>query len=194
MLAGALRKRVVIQSRTTSQDSFGQQVIVWTDVLAGDVIGAPVSIASVTRGTTTTLGFAAAHGFPAGALVTLAGITGSAGLLATFAIQNVTGTTFDIAFDTTGLTLGIGSATATQVSGVPASISPLYAFEKMGQGQASEVHQVCIRWAPALSNPVDVAAMRVVYGLRLLDINGSINTDERNREVNLTCTEGLTRG
>lgn len=112
MLAGKLRKRVSIQSKSTSQDSFGQQVISWTNVLTS----------------------------------------------------------------------------------VSAEVLPLFAYEKTGQGQASAVHQVTVRYNAALANPVAVAAMRVVYGSRILDVTGSINMDERNREMVLTCTEGLTLG
>jgi len=193
MLAGKLRKRVVIQSKSTSQDSFGQQVITWSDVLYGAATGSAKTVTGATAGTTTAIA-AAAHGFVVGQLVKLAGITGGPNLNATFPVATVVTDSFTVAYNSTGLTLGVSGATATPVSGVAAEIQPLYAYEKMAQGQASEVHQVGVRYNTALSNPVSVAAMRVVYGTRVLEINGSINVEERNREMVLTCTEGLTQG
>lgn len=193
MLSGQLRKRVVLQSRTSSQDAFGQQVLTWSDVIYGDVIGAAVSVTSLTAGTTTTVN-AALHGFSDGMLVKLAGITGADNLNATFQISSVLTNSFVVTYNSTGLTLGVSTATATQVSGVPAAILPLYGFEKQSMGQASEVHQVLLRYHTALAAPISVAAMRVCYGTRFLDVTGSINTDERNREMVLTCTEGLTQG
>ncbi len=193
MLAGQLRKRVVIQSRTSTQDSFGQQTIVWNDVLVGDEIGLAVDIDAVTAGTLTTFD-SPNNGFTDGTLVTLAGIVGEPNLLATFAVVNADHYTFQVRFNSTGLTLATSGATATPVSGVPAAVMPLYAYEKQGQGQSSEVHQVTIRFHPLLEDPVEVAAMRVRYGARVLEINGSINIEERNREITLNCTEGLTQG
>jgi SPP1 family predicted phage head-tail adaptor len=35
MRAGDLRRRVIVQKRTTTQDTFGQQATTWSDVLTG---------------------------------------------------------------------------------------------------------------------------------------------------------------
>ena len=193
MLSGDLRKRIIIQSQATSQDSFGQQVITWSDVLAGETVGSAKSVTAISAGALTTL-TSAAHGFTDGQLVRLAGIVGAANLNASFEVTGATVNTFQVRYNSTGLTLTLSTATAQQVSGVPASIRPLYAFEKTGGGQASEVHKITVRYNAALANPVAVAAMRVCYLSRILEVTGSINVEERNRELDLMCTEGLTQG
>ncbi len=193
MLSGKLRKRIVVQSRSTSQDSYGQQVITWSDVLYGTATGAAKTVTGATAGATTSFA-ATLNGFVAGQLVKIAGITGGPNLNATFQVATAATNSFTVAYVSTGLTLGVSSATATPVTGVAAEVMPLFAYEKTGQGRASEVHQVGLRYASVLADPVEVAAMRVVYGTRILEVTGSINVEERNREMVLTCTEGLTQG
>jgi SPP1 family predicted phage head-tail adaptor len=53
---------------------------------------------------------------------------------------------------------------------------------------------ITARWQTALSVPTVVAAMRILYGARVFDIHSYQNTDERNRELVLIATEGMSDG
>lgn len=114
MRAGDLRRRVRVQTRATSQDSFGQQVTTWSDLL----------------------------------------------------------------------------------SSVPADIQPMTGRELIAaQATNTEItHQIELRYHTALSNPVAVAAMRVLYGSRVFEIRASMNVDERNRQITLLASEGANQG
>jgi SPP1 family predicted phage head-tail adaptor len=60
--------------------------------------------------------------------------------------------------------------------------------------QSEVTHTISVRYRPELQNPKDVAAMRVLFGARVFDINASMNQDERNRLVMLQAKEGINNG
>lgn len=60
--------------------------------------------------------------------------------------------------------------------------------------QVEVTHTISVRYRAELQNPNDVAAMRVLFGSRVFDINASMNQDERNRVVMLQAKEGLNNG
>ncbi len=69
-----------------------------------------------------------------------------------------------------------------------AEIIPLSEREYLSQSgdRAELTHRVTIRCRTPLPAPRD----RVKHGDRLFDIVGVVNVDERNRFLNLRCTEG----
>lgn len=77
-----------------------------------------------------------------------------------------------------------------------AEVRPLNARELFAaQATQSEVtHQVTVRWRPELTPPTQASAYRVLFGARVLAVHGVMNMDERNREVRLLCSEGLSNG
>jgi len=60
--------------------------------------------------------------------------------------------------------------------------------------QSEVTHTISVRYRRELQNPKDVAAMRVLFGVRVFDINASMNQDERNRLVLLQAKEGINNG
>lgn len=64
--------------------------------------------------------------------------------------------------------------------------------------QSAVTHSIMVRYRPELSEPKQVAAMRVLYrgrwGVRIFDIHAAMNEDERNRVVTLQAEEGLNNG
>lgn len=118
MRAGDLRRRVSIQTRSTTQDALGQPMLVWADYMTG----------------------------------------------------------------------------------VPAAIEALSGRELLAaQAVSTEVsHQMTLRYSTLLADPVLVAAMRVVYvnaGVtRYFNINAVMNMDERNKQIDLICAEGVNLG
>lgn len=54
---------------------------------------------------------------------------------------------------------------------------------------AATTHEVVLRYAQGIS-----AAMRILYGTRAFEILSVLNIDERNRQLTLAVSEGLTRG
>ena len=79
---------------------------------------------------------------------------------------------------------------------VYASIEPLSGGELYAaQSVQSEVsHNITVRYRPELAVPKIVAAMRVVYGTRIFNLQASINTEERNRHLTIKASEGLNNG
>ena len=77
------------------------------------------------------------------------------------------------------------------VGTVWAEVVPMTARELVAAGRDfGEIsHQVLIRYHPALAAPLSTAATRVVYGVRVRALFGSINQDERNRLITLMCKE-----
>lgn len=77
-----------------------------------------------------------------------------------------------------------------------AEIRPLNARELFAaQATQSEVtHQVTVRYRAELANPKAAATYRVLFGARVFDVHGVMNIDERNREVRMLCSEGLSDG
>ena len=55
-------------------------------------------------------------------------------------------------------------------------------------------HQVTVRWRQLLSDIKVVGSYRISYAGRIFDVGASLNTDERNREVVLYCSEGTNEG
>ena len=59
----------------------------------------------------------------------------------------------------------------------------------------SEVtHSITLRYRPEFSNPTKAAALRLLFKGRVLNIVSVHNVDERGRELNLVCSEGLNDG
>ena len=72
-----------------------------------------------------------------------------------------------------------------------ANVSPVSTSERHVAGQAhSDIsHRVTLRWATELS--ALHASWRVLFGERILTIEGIRNIDERDRVIELVCTEGI---
>jgi SPP1 family predicted phage head-tail adaptor len=86
---------------------------------------------------------------------------------------------------------GERETTWTDVATVWASIDPLSVREQFlaQQAQSITTHKVKFRYDSSLS--VINASWRVKFGTRVFVIDGVINKDERNKEYELLCTEGL---
>jgi len=113
MRAGDLRRRVTLQSRSTTQDAYGGQVNTWSDLV---VMWADIAAL-------------------------------------------------------TGRELEAAKAVQTEVT-----------------------HHVTVRYQSIFADPKAVAAMRIVYNNRYFNIHACLNVDERNREINLLCSEGMNEG
>lgn len=199
MRAGDLRRRIVLQSRLATQDTAGQRVRAWTDYLAGVALGAAKTISNATPGATTLLE-CAAHGFVEGQLVTLAGIINMPGLPCTFGVLAPSTNAFSVRLKTTGLTLTPSGATATPVSGVPASIEPLSARESYeAEGLSGAItHRLSLRYHSLLIDPIKVAALRAVYVhgavSHIFNLSPAVNADMRNRWLTVMASQGLSEG
>lgn len=77
-----------------------------------------------------------------------------------------------------------------------AEVRPLSARELFAaQATQSQVsHQVTVRYRPELAAPKAAATYRVLFGSRVFDVHGVMNIDERNREIRMMCSEGLSDG
>jgi SPP1 family predicted phage head-tail adaptor len=77
-----------------------------------------------------------------------------------------------------------------------AEVRPLSARELFAaQATQSQVsHQVTVRYRPELATPQAAATYRVLFGARVFDVHGVMNIDERNREIRMMCSEGLSNG
>jgi SPP1 family predicted phage head-tail adaptor len=86
------------------------------------------------------------------------------------------------------------------LTGVPADIQSLTGSELLAaQAMASVVtHQITVRYTDLLADQKAVAAMRVVYVnasvTRYFNVSAAMNVDERNRQIQLLCAEGLNLG
>ena len=86
------------------------------------------------------------------------------------------------------------------LTGVPADIQALSGRELLAaQAMVAEVsHQITVRYTSLLADPIKVAAMRVVYVnasvTRYFNISAAMNVDERNKQIDLLCSEGLNNG
>ena len=114
MRTGDLRRRVAIQSRSVTLDSWGQQIAAWDDVLTN----------------------------------------------------------------------------------CPAAIEALAGNERLVALQIhSEItHKVTIRYNAAFSIPADVGSWRITYASRIFNIHAAMNPDEKNRWIEIMCSEGLNDG
>lgn len=77
-----------------------------------------------------------------------------------------------------------------------ACIEPLSARELFAaQAVQSEVsHLITVRYRAELANPIAVAAIRVLFGARVFNIQGALNIDERKGIVEISTSEGLNDG
>lgn len=93
-------------------------------------------------------------------------------------------------------TFGQQSTVWTDLFTTWASIEGLSARELFAaQSVQSEVtHAITVRYRPEFALPRAVAAMRVLYGSRVFNISGAVNTNERNREIVMQAAEGLNLG
>lgn len=93
----------------------------------------------------------------------------------------------------TGSRDAVGERTTswTDIATVWASVGPLTTRELMAAGQPmSEVsHRVRVRYSSTIA-ALD-ASWRVLFGSRVLVIQGVRNIDERNKEFELLCSEGV---
>jgi SPP1 family predicted phage head-tail adaptor len=87
------------------------------------------------------------------------------------------------------------------LTNVPADIQALSGRELIAaQAVNAEVtHLIVLRFHPLLVDPVQNAALRVVYQpaagvYRYLNVSSSINVDERNVEINFLAAEGPNKG
>lgn len=194
-----LRRRIVLQARSATQDTAGQRTRVWTDYLAGVAIAAAKSITNATAGATTLLD-CPAHGFAEGTLVTLTGITNFPGLPCTFGVLSPTENAFYVRLNTAGLTLTPSSATATPVSGVPASIEPVSGRESYDASElkADITHRIGMRYHSLLIDPIKVAALRAVFVhgpvSSIYNLSPAVNADMRNRWLTVMASQGLSEG
>jgi SPP1 family predicted phage head-tail adaptor len=93
-------------------------------------------------------------------------------------------------------TFGAQSHVWTDVATVWADISPMSGRELLA-AQAINVdisHVVTIRYQPQFASPKAVAAMRILYGERIFNISAPRDVDERHRQIELQCAEGLNDG
>ena len=77
-----------------------------------------------------------------------------------------------------------------------ARVEPLSARELFAaQAVQSEVsHRITVRYRSQLASPTAVAAMRVLYGIRVFNIVGALNINERHGIVEISASEGLNDG
>lgn len=194
-----LRRRIVLQSRDPAQDTAGQRLRVWTDYLVGIALAAPKSISAAVAGPTTLL-TCAAHGFPEGQSVTIAGITNMPGLPCTFGVLAPSTNAFSVRLNTVGLTLTPSGATATPVSGVPAAIDPVSSRESYDSNelQGEITHRIVMRYHSMLIDPIKVASLRAVYVhgpvSHIYNLSPTLNADMRNRWLTVMASQGAVEG
>lgn len=77
-----------------------------------------------------------------------------------------------------------------------ADIQPMSAQERMvAMANHSELtHAVIIRYQAQFADPLYMATLRIKYGSRIFNIQGSIDPDERHKSLELACNEGLSDG
>lgn len=96
----------------------------------------------------------------------------------------------------TGSQDAVGQRTTTWIdeAQVYADIIPLKADTRIAaaQGRMSTTHRVRLRHSP-ISARID-GSWRIYYDDRIFTIDSVINVDERDREFELLCTEGLKDG
>jgi SPP1 family predicted phage head-tail adaptor len=97
---------------------------------------------------------------------------------------------------TTTDTFGQQTTTWSDLFTTWAEIQALSARELFAaQAVQSEVtHSITVRYRIEFALPKKVAAMRAIYGARIFNISGAVNTDERNRQIVMQATEGLDNG
>lgn len=88
------------------------------------------------------------------------------------------------------------STTWSDVATVWAFVRPLSGREIIAaQAVNSELtHQITIRWQAAYASPKAMAAMRLVAGGRIFNIQSAANEREENRYLVMMATEGLNDG
>ena len=80
--------------------------------------------------------------------------------------------------------------------GLHAEITPLSGARLVAAQQIKpEIrHSIKVRYQAALADPVAVSAMRVLFNGRIFEIGACINVAERNEEIELLCSEGVSNG
>ncbi|MDD2728176.1 phage head closure protein [Malikia sp.] len=98
--------------------------------------------------------------------------------------------------DTTRDTTGGQVTSWTDVCTTRAGIAALSGRElQAAQAIHAEVtHSVTLRYRPEFVNPTQAAALRLLFKGRVFNIAFVDNLDERRREINLVCSEGLNDG
>lgn len=92
---------------------------------------------------------------------------------------------------------GQQSSTWTDVlSNCPAAIESLTGMEKLHAMQimAEITHKVTVRYNAVFADPAVVDSWRLVYNGRIMNVHAIMNVDERNRTVEILCSEGLNDG
>lgn len=91
---------------------------------------------------------------------------------------------------------GQPAETWSTVATVWAYIEPLTGREPfLAKAPHTEIsHQIVTRYQSLFADPLAVAALRAVYNGRNFNILACLNTDERNSEIRLLCSEGLNTG
>lgn len=87
-------------------------------------------------------------------------------------------------------------AFTTVASGVRAAINPVSGRELavFGARFTDISHSITVRYEALWADPRTNATYRLLFGTRIFDVHASLNVDERNREVTLICTEGMSDG
>lgn len=84
----------------------------------------------------------------------------------------------------------------TLMADLPAEIDTLSVREVVA-AQANNIeatHRISVRWLRELDDPVAVGALRVLFRGRVMDIKSAVNVDERDREIRMLASQGLTQG
>lgn len=97
---------------------------------------------------------------------------------------------------TTTDALGQPTTTWSDVATVWADVSPLSGRELLAaQAARAQINGiVTIRYQRQFSDPVAMAARRILYGSRILNITASRDVDEMHQLIELTYTEGANDG
>ena len=84
----------------------------------------------------------------------------------------------------------------TDVCTTRAGITALSGRELLAaqSAHAEVTHSVTLRYRPEFANPTQAAALRLLFNGRVFGIAFVDNLDERRREINLVCSEGLNDG
>lgn len=82
------------------------------------------------------------------------------------------------------------------VATVRANIAPTSGRERLAAdaSRAEISHIVSIRYQKQFADPIAMAARRILYGTRILNITSSRDIDERHFDIELTCAEGMNNG
>jgi SPP1 family predicted phage head-tail adaptor len=93
-------------------------------------------------------------------------------------------------------TLNRPSTVWNDIATIRAKIVPTSGRERMAAqaGRAEISHIISIRYQAQFADPIAMAARRLLYGTRILNITSSRDVEERHFDIELTCVEGLNDG